>query len=816
MEPIPVTPTEFIALLYRGSTPPAGFIEFRFLPKRSRVFMPWPVFTGHPDEFKASRIPKTQDSYWGVSLRIAEGKGGAQDVHPTHLVWIDIDLKGTRWTHGQTDVQHMDPADIRACAEAAHAHYMAVFSAVDLPPRAVVYTGHGLQVYWARSSRSDTTDTEAFNRGLAAAFEGDPKTVDAARIFRLPGSWNLKNPERPLPVELWHADEAASVTREQLAQFPAPTPERAPATPEQAAQNAPSRPAGESGDVVGQWNARHPITEVLERNGYVREDSRTYTRPGDDASGRDVRLLENKRGVLSSYHHSSNDPVADGPEGEHLQEPFDLFVRLEHGGDFAGAVRAAAAELGIQGQTGRAGKITGKRDDVAQGSTPDKPGKAAKAKKDPEPTLSDFRDMVLDVSAENGQIYRYHQTRLSWWEYRRGVYEETGEPIMLQRADLILQDLEHKNLKTSFLREVLDKISRQPNIGSREVDQTPWELNALNGILDLEHGTFREHTPEYFSTIQSAAAYIPEAVAHEWLAFLAEAVPSQKDRDTLQEYAGLCLTGYTATQRALLLVGAGGTGKSTFVRVLAAVLVSLATSSALEVIKDGSFIIGNLVGRRMCVVSELQRNVDWLPFKRITGEDTVSVDVKNKTPFTTKLDLKLIILSNVVPFLGDDTTNNSLMRRFLPVSFDVKPAEPDPTLESRLIHPSELPGVLNWMLEGLARLRQKDMRFPAGLGKLGREIVEESNRVIGFIQDRCRADAAGEVGSSELYSAYRDWCGETGHKPLSSTSFPKQLVMAGGHFGQKIERAHKRNGTTYSGLVLSAVPSGWETPEVES
>lgn len=359
MEPIPATPTEFIALLYRGSTPPAGFVEFRFLPKRSRVFMPWPVFAGHPDEFKASQIPRTQDSYWGVSLRIAEGKGGAQDVHPTHLVWIDIDLKGTAWTHGQTDVQHMEPADIRACAEAAFAHYLAAFNAARIPPRAVVYTGHGLQVYWARNTRSDAADTETFNRGLAAAFQGDPKTVDVARIFRLPGSWNLKNPERPLPVELWRADGSAGVTRELLEQFPAPTPERAQATPEQAAQNAPSRPAGESGDVVGQWNARHPITEVLERNGYVREDSRTYTRPGDDASGRDVRLLENKRGVLSSYHHSSNDPMSDGPEGEHLQEPFDLFVRLEHGGNFAGAVKAAAAELGIQGQAGKAGKITG-------------------------------------------------------------------------------------------------------------------------------------------------------------------------------------------------------------------------------------------------------------------------------------------------------------------------------------------------------------------------------------------------------------------------------------------------------------------------
>ncbi|EYB67043.1 Superfamily II helicase-like protein [Deinococcus phoenicis] len=203
-----------MALLYGGVTPPAGFVEFRFLPSKGRAWMPWPAFEGHPDEFTA--IPQKQNAYFGISLRRDQQDGTAQNVHPTHLVWLDIDLKGTPWVHGQLDVQNMTPEELRECAEAAFRHYLAAFLAADLPPRAVVYTGHGLQVYWARRARSDLADTEAYNRGLAAAFDGDPKTVDAARIFRLPGSLNLKNRERPLPVELWHQDPDAWVERDAL------------------------------------------------------------------------------------------------------------------------------------------------------------------------------------------------------------------------------------------------------------------------------------------------------------------------------------------------------------------------------------------------------------------------------------------------------------------------------------------------------------------------------------------------------------------------------------------------------------------------
>lgn len=381
---------------------------------------------------------------------------------------------------------------------------------------------------------------------------------------------------------------------------------------------------------------------------------------------------------------------------------------------------------------------------------------------------------------------------------------------MAQKVDLCLQSYGH-TLKNAQITEVMVKVGRDALIGSRVVDQGAWELNTRSGILDLETGELHEHTPAYFSIIQSAAAYAPFQVSHEWIRFLMQAVPDEADRELLQMFAGLCLTGDTSPQRALLLIGEGGTGKGTFTRVLEKVLGNLATSSAIENIKDGSFLVGTLVGKRMCTVSELPRSFDWLPFKRITGEDQISVDVKNKTPYTTKLDMKLVILSNVMPFLGDDVSNNSLLRRFLPVAFNVRPTEADPDLIGRLTADAELPGILNWMLDGLRLLQDRGMRFPSSeTSKLTREIVEESNRVISFVRDECRYTPDVTVISTDLYEHYRQWCGRNGHKALSTPSFSKQLLAAGKYYAKPIERIRARTGTIYQNIEISTAPGGWE------
>lgn len=668
--------------------------------------------------------------------------------------------------------------------------YFADFDGADVPgtwplaPSILVESSPGkFHAYWLLSEAPELNNQE-FNRqqeALALAVGSRPNDCKGlSRVMRLPGFTHHKN--GAVPSRLLDAPGYLYTLAQIAGAFPLPKIEQAPRVTYTAPQGTDTRPSPQK------------IMEVILRNADLQE-GRNNTAFKLACQVRDNGYpLHEAESVMREFQG-----IVGG-----LGEPFSVPEAL-HAARSAyrqpartpWAPRTAPSRSGIQiGKTA----VT-----VDEEGNPVAPAK----RKDGQPTLVEMRDHFLHWCMEQGHIYKYHQQWRSWWQYRNGVYEEIIDEVMLQRSDLVLQGKGLSDLSTARLRDVLDKVSREESVAARDVDLGPFHLNVANGILDLATGDLHEHSPEFFSTIQSAASYRPGVVPYEWLEFLTEAIPDAEDRKKLQQFAGLCLTGDTSPQRALLLVGEGGTGKGTFTRILSAVLGSLATASALENIKDGSFLVGTLVGKRMCVVSELQRNVDWLPFKRITGEDKIAVDVKNKTPYTIKLDTKLVILSNVVPLLGDDATNTSLMRRFLPIAFNVKPAVSDPYLEARLTAPDELAGVLNWMIDGLRSLQASNMQFPGdGLGELTREIVEESNKVIEFLRERC--EPGGETKSAALYEAYEKWCFDTRHKPISSTRFPRDLVAAGRHFGQTFEKKRDMRGKYFTGLTLSDHPKGWD------
>ncbi|WP_188974113.1 bifunctional DNA primase/polymerase [Deinococcus aerolatus] len=102
-----------------------------------------------------------------------------------------------------------------------------------------------------------------------------------------------------------------------------------------------ARRQGDDASVIDAYLERTPLKAALEAAGYMPTSYGRYTRPGG-ASG-SVVLLDGPDGRELSFHHSSNDPLADGRP----HDAFDVFATYSHGGDVRAAVRAAAAQLGL-------------------------------------------------------------------------------------------------------------------------------------------------------------------------------------------------------------------------------------------------------------------------------------------------------------------------------------------------------------------------------------------------------------------------------------------------------------------------------------
>jgi phage/plasmid-associated DNA primase len=124
----------------------------------------------------------------------------------------------------------------------------------------------------------------------------------------------------------------------------------------------------------------------------------------------------------------------------------------------------------------------------------------------------------------------------------------------------------------------------------------------------------------------------------------------------------------------------------------------------------------------------------------------------------------------------------------------------------------ELPGVLNWALEGLRRLRAHGWRFtaPAASAAALEEHRRESDPARTYLLEHYEADAgAGPVPADEIYLAYTLWCDRNGHRnPLSHISFGKQIGRLFPAAGSTVVYQNGARRRCWFGLRTSTPPNG--------
>ena len=111
--------------------------------------------------------------------------------------------------------------------------------------------------------------------------------------------------------------------------------------------------------------------------------------------------------------------------------------------------------------------------------------------------------------------------------------------------------------------------------GLVEMHKSSSEWNIRHGGIPFQNGVLRltdrkliPHKREHFLTWQIPIDYQPNASAPNFQAWLLECVGGQDDQvQLLRAFVHCILTGRADLQRYLELIGPGGTGKSTFIRV---------------------------------------------------------------------------------------------------------------------------------------------------------------------------------------------------------------------------------------------------------
>ncbi|XHC25109.1 phage/plasmid primase, P4 family [Phycisphaerales bacterium ac7] len=338
-----------------------------------------------------------------------------------------------------------------------------------------------------------------------------------------------------------------------------------------------------------------------------------------------------------------------------------------------------------------------------------------------------------------------------------------------------------------FIGEVLDSL--RINHIPQDRDEPCWMgpgdrttdardvIPLKNGRLILPRCTVSPSGPDLFNLGFVDAEYANSKPAPTpWTCFLQEVFSSAEEIAVLQEWCGLLLTTHTRFQKALILVGPPGSGKSTICRVLVSVLGGPnVASTSINALGD-RFGLQHLVGKRVAILEDARvesgsaTRAGFQRFLAISGEDQVQVDRKFKDPVTVALYARLMLVSNELPIFNDSA--GALQRRLLILRTSPTQRAADPKLVERLLQ--DRSAILSWAVEGLQRLLERG-RFPElrSSDRALEEMRELANPLLEFIVEHCELDPQVFTPTSDLYGRYRDWARAVGQRQLPRNVFAR-------------------------------------------
>lgn len=306
-------------------------------------------------------------------------------------------------------------------------------------------------------------------------------------------------------------------------------------------------------------------------------------------------------------------------------------------------------------------------------------------------------------------------------------------------------------------------------------------INLLNGTFEVTNNPFlRPFDPSDFIKYQLPFAYDEKATAPKFMAYLDRVLPEQDKQKVLAEYLGYVFvpTSQLKLEKALFLYGSGANGKSVCYEIVRALLGNHNTSEyTLQSLTDSNGYYRAMIADKLVnYASEISGKLDSTKFKSMASGEPMEARLPYGEPLIIENYAKLIFNTNELP--KDVEFNNAFFRRFIIIPFEVTipEAEQNKNLHREIID-SELPGVFNWVLDGLNRLlSQKRFSDCPSIDKALEEFRTESDTVKRFLyEEGYYPDLEEKTLLKTLYERYRQFAMDEGNRLLSKQSFRKRL-----------------------------------------
>lgn len=358
--------------------------------------------------------------------------------------------------------------------------------------------------------------------------------------------------------------------------------------------------------------------------------------------------------------------------------------------------------------------------------------------------------------------------------------------------------------KHSTIEKVL-KLSRtryQLGVSGDVWDADVTLLGVANGVISLTTGQPVQPSPEQFIRTVAPTPYIAGAKAPLWIKALTEIFDGNKEKVVyLQRFLGYALLGICYESMFLLWYGKHGRNGKEFIldRIIKAIGDILAGAIDRELFLKNKTTRGagsanesmmSLRGRRIAWASENNegRQLDLAAMKDLSGGHQMIARPNYGKEVRWQRTHTPIMLTNHLPHVNSQALAEWDRIRVLefPLSFvnEPDPADPgqrekDAALGER-IDVKELPGILNWLIEGGLDYRQNGLQEPAEVKRATAKYRQGEDTLGLFIKECCTINHAAKCKPIELYNVYKYWVDEAEFgKPLGKIKFFERIEEKG-------------------------------------
>jgi len=438
------------------------------------------------------------------------------------------------------------------------------------------------------------------------------------------------------------------------------------------------------------------------------------------------------------------------------------------------------------------------------------------------------RERLKDILCREAKVEKVGGIAMLYYDTlsKINIYKYAGNSVWFDGRSYILvdkDDLESAIFTSMRYLQVSDGILNKEfqsmcktiwrNLSRRNFEVSRRKLCFINCVLDTNTMLTSDFSPEHFVISRINYEYNPEATCPKWMKFLGEVLPDPAIVAAMQEYYGLMFVDRSIykIEKMMVQLGTGRNGKSVVYEVITSVVGedNVSTFEINDLVSGGDMKknIADVNGKTINYCSELsKKELAGSTFKKLISGEAMQARQIYREPFVAKAIPLMISNSNELPATSDYT--KGYFARYLIIPFNVTISDEK---QNRHLHTElkqELPGILNWVLEGHKRVAANGYMVsePNEVKDRVLEYEINSNSILKFIEDQeyynipvYKTHAPMQITAKDLYKQYVEYCRSSGYNAFSNVKFAEKLKE------KNFAKDRKSDGMTYTYYLMPMI-----------